>query len=1023
MFIVINCLGMPFNGNTINERSLGGSETAAYYMAKELAAKGHRVSIYTNMENPENDEGEFDGVRYLWSGEQTNESPMGERFHFFAQSTPHDVLIIQRSPYAFRFRYASKVNLWWVHDLPTVRQRDEISSQVWNLDGILTVSEFHKEQYARVYGINPDVIFPIQNGVDLELFEDNGAMSHNVLSNGEHINKIKLLYSSRPERGLEHLVAPGGLMERLGAVDKNVHLYVCAYDNTVGQMADYYQYLSSRCQSLPNVTVLGSLTKQELADVMRQCDALVYPTPGPKQPNFDEVSCITAMEAMAAGLPIITSNRGALPETCKDSGTMLVEMNDKDEVDLTNFFTAVSEFIHLSKEDKQEVKKTQLEAAKRYSWDKSADMLMKHVEHCFKLNRSNNAVARHLMLMSDIYAFESYLDRDDVISDAILLSTHGELNDCYEFALDNKFYEHYGIDPRGIARAAVATLTGQGVQGGSTLTQQLVKNYFLSSERTLRRKITEMIMAVLLEMHYTKEEILEAYINEVYLGQEGDRAIHGFGLASHFFFARPVEQLELQHIATLVGMLKGPNYYEPRANPERALQRRDLVLDTMTRQEFVTQEQYVYAKDEPLGVTREPPSGTSPYPAFLELVQRQLRRDYRDEDLRSEGLRILTTLDPRAQRSAERALSTRLVQIEKRKRRIEANSLEGAVVVTSTQDGEVQALVSGRNPTFRGFNRALDAQRPIGSLIKPVVYLTALAQPQDYTLITPLDDNQLIFKQRGTKDWKPMNYDKEFHGRVPLRLALARSYNVATARLGLTLGVPEVMAAVQRLGVDRDLPGHASSLLGVNELRPIEVAQMYQTLASGGFRVPLRSIREILTADGHTLQRFPLAVEQMADPAAVYLLTRAMQGVVREGTAKGLLRYVSPDLNVAGKTGTTDELRDSWFAGFTGDRLAVVWVGRDDNTPSRLTGSSGAMTIWGTMMRELDPEPLVPPQPENIELVWIDPATGLRADEACQGALELPFISGSAPQQTAPCVQPSTDKNTTKKGWLKRMLH
>lgn len=587
---------------------------------------------------------------------------------------------------------------------------------------------------------------------------------------------------------------------------------------------------------------------------------------------------------------------------------------------------------------------------------------------------------------------------------------------------DRKFYEHHGIDPRGIARAAVATLTGQGVQGGSTLTQQLVKNYFLSSERTLRRKFTEMIMAVLLEMHYTKDEILEAYINEVYLGQEGDRAIHGFGLASHFFFARPVEQLELQHIATLVGMLKGPNYYEPRANPERALQRRDLVLDTMRRQEFVTQEQYVYAKDEPLGVTREPPSGTSPYPAFLELVQRQLRRDYRDEDLRSEGLRILTTLDPRAQRSAERALSTRLARIEKRKRRIEANSLEGAVVVTSTQDGEVQALVSGRNPTFRGFNRALDAQRPIGSLIKPVVYLTALAQPQDYTLITPLDDTQLILKQRGTKDWKPMNYDKEFHGRVPLRLALARSYNVATARLGLTLGVPEVMASVQRLGVERDLPGHASSLLGVNELKPIEVAQMYQTLASGGFRVPLRSIREILTADGHTLQRFPLAVEQMADPAAVYLLTRAMQGVVREGTAKGLLRYVSPDLNVAGKTGTTDELRDSWFAGFTGDRLAVVWVGRDDNTSSRLTGSSGAMTIWGTMMRELDPEPLVPPQPENIELVWIDPATGLRADEVCQGALELPFIRGSAPQQTAPCVLPSTDKNTTKKGWLKRML-
>ncbi|MBI5782546.1 MAG: transglycosylase domain-containing protein, partial [Gammaproteobacteria bacterium] len=314
---------------------------------------------------------------------------------------------------------------------------------------------------------------------------------------------------------------------------------------------------------------------------------------------------------------------------------------------------------------------------------------------------------------------------------------------------DRQFYSHHGFSARGTARALVTTLRGAGVQGGSTLTQQLVKNFFLNPERTLRRKFTEVIMAMLLELHYSKDEILEAYANEIYLGQDGNRAIHGFGLASRFYFDRPLSRLDLPQAALLVGLVKGPSYYDPRRQPARALARRNLVLQEMRKMDFITQAQYVAARATPLGVVEKAPEGTSLYPAFVELVHRQLRRDYREEDLRSEGLQIFTTLDPLVQTSAERALTARLTQLEK-DRRIPPKALEGAVVVSHSQNGEVQALVGGRNTRFEGFNRALDAARPIGSLMKPVIYLTALERPDSYTLATLLDDTPLVWRQRGT---------------------------------------------------------------------------------------------------------------------------------------------------------------------------------------------------------------------------------------------------------------------------------
>ncbi len=568
---------------------------------------------------------------------------------------------------------------------------------------------------------------------------------------------------------------------------------------------------------------------------------------------------------------------------------------------------------------------------------------------------------------------------------------------------DRRFYDHFGVAPRSILRAIWVNLrAGRTVQGGSTLTQQLVKNFYLTNARTLRRKLNEALMALLLEFHYSKEEILEAYLNEIYLGQDGQRSIHGFGLAARFYFGRPLQELRLSQLAMLVGMVKGPSYYDPRRHPERALARRNLVLRTLAEQRLIDDAQLRVMLDEPLGVISDTPSGITRYPAFMELVRRQLYRDYRDDDLRSEGMQIFTTLDPVAQAAAERALSERLEGIEKG-RGMERGILEGAAVVTEPASGEILAVVGGRQARFAGFNRALNAVRPIGSLMKPAIYLTALERPERYTLLTLLEDEPLTLRWPNGDTWSPQNYDRESHGEVPLYLALAHSYNLATVRLGLQLGVDKVLETVRELGVYRPLNPYPSVLLGAAELSPLEVAQMYQTLANGGFRSPLRAIREVLTADGEPLQRYPLDIEQAADPAAVYLLTRALQAVVQEGTGRALYQRLSPSLEIAGKTGTTDGLRDSWFAGFTGDRLGVVWVGRDDNGSTGLSGSSGALLVWRDMIQQMGAQPLMLVAPEGIRQVWVEPYSGLRSRESCPGAVWLPFIEGSVPVDYSEC--------------------
>ena len=550
---------------------------------------------------------------------------------------------------------------------------------------------------------------------------------------------------------------------------------------------------------------------------------------------------------------------------------------------------------------------------------------------------------------------------------------------------DRNFYSHFGVDPKGILRAAYNNMrAGRVVEGASTITQQLVKNFYLTHERSFKRKLNEAYMAFLLERRYSKDEILETYANEIFLGQDGSRSINGFGLAANFYFNRDLNELDIPQTALLVGLIKGPSAYNPIKRPDRALTRRNLVIDLMQQEGVIDAGRAAQAKDTPLGLREGGGRPTGDYPAFLQLVRRQLQRDYQEDDLRSEGLRIFTTLDPLVQVQAEEAIRTRLPKLEKSKR-LEAGSLESAAVVTSVAQGEVLALVGGRRAAYQGFNRALDAVRSIGSLVKPAVYLTALSDPSRYTLVSVIQDRPIHLRTGDGKVWEPKNYDHKVNGSVRLYSALVRSLNLATVNLGLDVGVERVADTLYRMGVQRRFNPVPAILLGSVSLSPLEVAQVYQTIAAEGFRAPLRAIREVVGASGKPLNRYPLSVEEAVDSKAAYLTGWAMRQVVKQGTARSLAKRLPKDMTMAGKTGTTDEMRDSWFAGFSGDKVAVVWVGRDDNKPTKLSGASGALRVWGDIMTSIENQSLSDFAPEGIVL----------SKPGCAGGLSVPFAAGS----------------------------
>jgi penicillin-binding protein 1B len=544
---------------------------------------------------------------------------------------------------------------------------------------------------------------------------------------------------------------------------------------------------------------------------------------------------------------------------------------------------------------------------------------------------------------------------------------------------DRHFFSHIGISPRGVARAMFANVMAGGtVQGGSTLTQQLAKNFFLTSDRTLWRKFREALIALILEARYSKEVILAAYMNEIYLGQQGRTAIHGFGSAAWMYFGRPVNELALHESALLIALARGASHYNPRRHPERVLKRRNLVLELMAERGVIKAADAKRASALGLGLVPGGPPSVNPHPAFVELVRKQLKRDYREEDLRTEGLRIFTTLEPSTQRSAETVLTERLNSLEKT-RKLPRGRLEGAVVVVEPASGQVLAVVGGRDPRAHGFNRALHARRPIGSLVKPAVYLAAFES--GHQLNSRIDDVAVAVKLPTGKTWRPSNYDGKQNGEVALGEALERSLNLATVRLGMSLGLSRVAAKLRELGVERKINPVPSLLLGTLELTPLEVAGLYQPLAASGFQVPLRAIREVTDSAGKPLGRYPLTTRQAADPAAVAAVREAMVGVVKHGTAKYAGRTLPAHIRVAGKTGTTDDLRDSWFAGFGADRLAVVWIGRDDNKPARLTGASGALRVWTDLMLVAPPASL-PGSSAPVQRV----ADGTRVEADASGA-------------------------------------
>jgi penicillin-binding protein 1B len=586
---------------------------------------------------------------------------------------------------------------------------------------------------------------------------------------------------------------------------------------------------------------------------------------------------------------------------------------------------------------------------------------------------------------------------------------------------DRRFDEHHGVDPHGVLRAVWANLRARRVvQGGSTLTQQLVKNYFLSDEQSVGRKATEAVMALRLEAHFSKEEILVAYLNEVYLGQDGARAIHGFGLGSEYYFAKPLDELDAGELALLIGLVKGPSYYDPRRHADRARARRNLVLQELAAAHLIDADVAKRAAATSLGL--KPPGG-SYVPAYLDLVRRHLKRDYAEADLAAAGLAVYTSLDPRAQAAAEHALSQNLKRLDAASQVRNAH-LEGAVIVAEPNSGDVVAVVGGREFGADGFNRALDARRPIGSLVKPAVYLAALETGR-YNAATLIEDAPIELKLGDGSVWAPQNFEHQVYGRVPMVRALAESMNLATVRLGLDIGLPRVADTLQRLGLETPPTLNPSLLLGTVEMTPLEVVQVYTSLANGGFRARLRAVHAVLDEQGRPLKSFKVQVEAAAPPAAVYQLDRMLMLVITNGTGRDAPARLPRGLIVAGKTGTSSDTRDSWFAGFTGSYLSVVWVGYDDNRVTGLTGAAGALPVWAQTLASLKSASFQPVPPELVEDRWIGFSDGLETTPACSAdavAVSLPKDTALPGKPDCKSSPPGTASDKIK-AWLKNIIH
>ncbi|MCL1634498.1 penicillin-binding protein 1B [Luteimonas sp. SX5] len=587
------------------------------------------------------------------------------------------------------------------------------------------------------------------------------------------------------------------------------------------------------------------------------------------------------------------------------------------------------------------------------------------------------------------------------------------LTDTLQAVEDRDFAHHYGIDLSGMARALFVNVrSGETKQGASTLTQQLARSGLLGigREQTLTRKFNEILYALLMEARYDKGTILEAYLNQVYLGQRGAQAIHGVAAGAEFWFARDLRDLSTEQVALLVGIIRGPSYYDPRRNPERAKQRRDFVLGEMLETELINKAEYDRALKAPLGITQAPGSvAANRFPAYVDLVRRQLARDYPADALQGAGLSVLTGMSPSAQAYAEGAVTRTLKSLDSKRR----PALQAGLVVTDVHDGEVVAVVGSRNFAQPGFNRAVEAKRPVGSLLKPFVYLRALALLDRYSLATWVDDSPVTVTLGKGRRWTPGNSDGRSHGTVRLIDALAQSYNQATVRVGMAVD-PAVIADLIHTLASIQVEPNPSLILGSIDLSPYAMAQLYQFLASGGELQSLHAVRGVLDREGKPVKRYDKAPvpAQEGDSIAVRLITLALQQAVSNGTGRQLVNDGLGRLQPAGKTGTSNDSRDSWFAGWTGDHLAVVWVGNDQNEPTGLYGATGAMRVWSGIFSRL---PTAPLQVSDKGLEWQWVAQSNSTDAGCPGARRFAFVAGYAPAYQ-PC-QIAAPEEEQSGGW------
>ncbi|UCC82613.1 MAG: PBP1A family penicillin-binding protein [Gemmatimonadota bacterium] len=578
---------------------------------------------------------------------------------------------------------------------------------------------------------------------------------------------------------------------------------------------------------------------------------------------------------------------------------------------------------------------------------------------------------------------------------------------------DQRFFEHDGLDLRRIVAASLANLrAGQVRQGASTLTQQLAKNLFLNPRRTIIRKVREAAIAAVLERRYSKEQILEAYLNEVYLGQDGGLAIHGVGRAAQYYFGKDVSALDLGEAATLAGLIRGPGLYSPFRRLEAARMRRDFVLRRMEGVGAVDQKTYEEAVNSPLIVRVEArPARSARY--FIDYVREQLRSNGQD-GLAGEGLAVFTTLDTRLQRAAERALGQGLLQLESQYPNLtrDDSPIQAALVALEPQTGDILAMVGGRDYGASQFNRAVHARRQPGSAFKPVVTLAALSRrdegaddEEQLTLATVLHDERFVVQTR-QGPWEPVNYDRRFRGPITLREALEKSLNVPFARLGMKVGPERIVETARSLGIEGRLIAVPSIALGSNEVTPLELTRAYGVLAAGGYRADTRAVFGVLDREGELIARNDRTGEQVYELAETYLVTSALRGAVERGTGRGL-RSLGYRGEVAAKSGTTNDFRDGWFIGYTPSLTVGVWVGFDDGRSIGLPGARAALPIFTGFLVEAvgaygDRGPYgggrfsIPP---GIEVVEVDPRTGLRAGLGCRGEREL-FLRGTAPRRS-----------------------